>query len=410
MSCFKARTELYPAHCHDDEKADDRLPPPRMNALAAISAVLALPALTSGAYFCIAAARLRQWMDEPQPTSEDAAPLPPVTFFRPLKSGVPDLPAKLIMLADAMHPGDQLLLGADVDSAEWASAESVRRSFPNREVTTVSCLPGAALNPKISKLLQMEPLAKHEHWIVSDSEALTDASFLAAFRREWTRCDVLTTGYRFSNISTWPQRLDAAAVLLTLWPGLAVVRASGRVRFTLGACTGFRRSDVQVIGGWRAFAEDLAEDNRLGAALAATGRKIRLSTQVVTLESDPLSWSDYWRHQRRAAITYRIANPMGFAGAFLTQGVSTSLLLVCLRPMENWTWILFAAVFAIRCITAWDTSKKLAFSASRHAPAVLLASVIESACWVLSWGTRHVWWGGVRWRLQRGKLQRSEPA
>ena len=381
-----------------------------MNALAAISILLALPAFTSAAYFCIAAARLRQWMDERRPAREDDAVSPPVTFFRPLKSGVPGLTAKLATLADAMHPGDQLLLGAEAGSAEWTAAESVRRTFPDRDMTTVACAPGTALNPKISKLLQMEPLAKHEHWILSDSEAATDRDFLAAFRHEWTHCDVLTAGYRFSNIATWPQRLDAAAILLTLWPGLAVVRASGRVRFTLGACTGFRRSDVQAVGGWRAFADELAEDNRLGAALAAAGRKIRLSSQVVTLDSDPLSWRDYWRHQRRVAVTYRLANSAGFAGAFLTQGVTTSLLLGCLRPAAAWTWILFASVFAIRCVTALDAAEKIALPVSRLAPAVLLASIVETACWVLSWGTRHVWWGGVRWGLQREKLQPAEPA
>ena len=381
-----------------------------MNVLTGLSTLLAVPAVTSAVYFYIAANRLRQWMGERQPTDGDDVQFPPVTFFRPLKSGVPDLSAKLITLARAMHPDDQLLLGAEIDSAEWVAGESLRRAFPDRDVTTIPCAPGAALNPKISKLLQMEPLAKHEHWILSDSEALTDADFLEAFRREWMQCDVLTAGYRFTNISTWPQRLDAAAVLLALWPGLAVVRAANRVRFTLGACTGFRRSDVQAVGGWRAFSEELAEDNRLGAALAAAGRKIRLSKPVVTLESDPLTWRDYWRHQRRVAVTYRIANPAGFAGAFLTQGVSTSLLLACLRPMEYWTWILFSVVFAIRGITARDTANELTFPISRQLSTVFLASMIETACWVLSWGTRHVWWGGVRWRLTRGKLQSEEPA
>lgn len=410
MSCFKARSELYPAHCAHDDKADDRQPPPPMNALAAISVLLALPAVTSAAYFCIAADRLRQWMKESPPPDDDDVPWPPVTFFRPLKAGVPDLFAKLVALAHAMRPGDQLLIGAEANSPEWTATESLRRSFPDKDITAVTCAPGIALNPKISKLLQMELLAKHEHWIVSDSESVMDADFLAAFRREWRQCDVLTAGHRFGNISTWPQRLDAAAALLGLWPGLAIVRAFGRVRFTLGACTGFRRSDVQAVGGWRAFAEELAEDNRLGVALAALGRSIRLSPQVVTLESDPLSWRDYWRHQRRVAVTYRIASPFGFAGAFLTQGVATSLLLACLRPMEGWTWILFASVLAIRCLTARDAERVLAYPASRHVPVVLLASLVETACWALSWGTRHIWWGGVRWRLKRGKLEPTAPA
>ena len=117
----------------------------------------------------------------------------------------------------------------------------------------------------------MEPLARHEHWILSDSEAVIDADFLEAFRREWARCDVLTAGYRFSRIATWPQRLDAAAALLTLWPGLAVLRASGRVRSHARRLHGISPGDVEAVGGWGAFADDLAEDNRLGSRAGGGG-------------------------------------------------------------------------------------------------------------------------------------------
>jgi len=376
-----------------------------MNALSVITALLAVPAVTSAIYFWIAQDRLRRWLDEAVAAVGSEVELPPVTFFRPLKAGVPHLSAKLVALARAMRPGDQFIIGAEAGSAELATAEELHRSHPNLEIAVVPCAPGGALNPKIAKLLLMAPLARHEHWILSDSEAVAEADFLAAFRREWMQCDVLTAGYRFSNITTWPQRLDAAAVLLALWPGLAVVRAFGRVRLTLGACTGLRRGDVQAVGGWRAFADDLAEDNRLGQALAAAGRTIRLSAQVVTLESDALSWREYWRHQRRVAVTYRVASPAGFAGAFLTQGVTTSWLLACVRPTEIWAWALFAGVFGSRCLTARRAAAELALPISRLVPAAFLASLVETACWALSWGTRRVWWGGGRRRISRtGKL------
>jgi ceramide glucosyltransferase len=255
----------------------------------------------------------------------------------------------------------------------------------------------------------MEPHAHHEHWILSDSEALTDSEFLAVFRREWTDCDVLTAAYRFKDSVTWPQRLDAAAVLLGLWPGLAVLRAVGQVQLTLGACTGFRRADLQVVGGWRAFAHDLAEDNRLGQALAAVGRTIRLSTAVVTLESDLLTWRDYWRHQRRVAVTYRVANPAGFAGAILTQGVTIGLLLACWRVTETWTWVLWLSVFLARYFAAQRAARKLGYAIKFLMLVVFVSSLVETACWGLSWSTQRVWWSGkFRPISSRGRLLPNE--
>jgi ceramide glucosyltransferase len=371
-----------------------------MNTLDAPSLLLAVPAVASLVYFVAASILLHRWLGE-SPTEKTSDELPAVTFFRPLKAGVPDLPSKLTVLARALRPGDELLIGAETESAEWTMAEELRRAHADLEIVVVPCEPDHALNPKIAKLLQMEPHARREHWILSDSEAVMDADFLTKFRREWTRCDVLTAGYRFSHVATWPQRLDAAAVLLTLWPGLAVLRASGWVRLTLGACTGFRRSDLVAVGGWCAFADDLAEDNRLGQALAAAGRTIRLSAHVVTLECDPLSWRDYWRHQRRVAVTYRVGNPEGFAGAILTHGVTTSLMLVCWRPAEIWAWLLLLGVFVVRWLTACRAAKALNFLIAHLALVVLVASVVEAICWVLGWGAQHVWWGGVRRRISR---------
>ena len=372
--------------------------------------ILAALGCASVFYALLALGYVRQWMrDVPSEIAEAA--LPPVTLLRPLKVGVPALRAKLDALVGAMRPGDQLVLGADEGADEMRVGAELRAAFPEREIEVVACRAGAALNPKISKLVQMSAEARHGHWVLSDSEAMIDAVWLEAFRREWLEsgADALTASYRFVNLATWPQRLDAAAALLGLWPGLAVVRRFGRVNFTLGACTGFRRADVEAVGGWAAFGDFLAEDNRLGAALAKAGRTIRLSAQVAVLDSDPLTWRDYWRHQRRVAVTYRVVNPAGFAGMLFTNGLVAGALLIALAPGgENRTGIcvLFAAAIQLtRWMAFRDLGKTLGFSIPSLFPVMLAASAVEIACWVAAWGDRRVWWAGRRWGVGRaGRL------
>jgi ceramide glucosyltransferase len=360
---------------------------------------------SSAVYLWIGAFLVARWLAEPIPTF--IGPLPPVTLLRPLKSGVPDLAGKLAALASSLHPGDRLVLGAAEASPELAECERLQRAHAECDIVVVPCREGAAVNPKISKLVQMEGECGHELLILSDSEAMIDPVWLDRLRAEWAAsgCDAITTGYRFAGVRTWPQRLDVVPVLLSLWPGLALVRRWGRVDFTLGACTGLRRSQLSEIGGWRAFGGYLAEDRELGSALAARGRSIRLAVAVTTLDSDPLSWREWWRHQRRVALTYRVGAPWGFAGTIFTHGPTASLFLAGAGFASGARWWCLAgsvATLGARWIAGHALARMLNAPARWLGITQLLAGWMETWSWLLSWTTRRVWWSGRWWRLGPG--------
>jgi len=375
-----------------------------------------LAAMTVGGvvFAGLGAACARLWLGEKLP-APDERKLPHLTLLRPVKPGAPALREKLDALAQAMRPGDQLVLGADVNSPELAVCEAVRAVFPEREIVVVACAPGTAVNPKISKLVQMDAHARHEHLVLSDSEALIDAAWLDAFRSEWaaSSADVLTAPYRFVGFATVPQRVDATAILLSFWPGLALVRMLGQVRFTLGACTGLRRADLEAVGGWAAFGEFLAEDNRLGAALAENGARIRLSSQVATIESDPLEWRDFWRHQRRVAVTWRICDPRGFAGLIMTHGVTAGILTVLFALMSESPlfWLLWAiGTLAGRWLATWTLARMVRMEIPSLWETMGVAGVTETACWILSWWAPVIWWaGGERLVSADGKMSAVRP-
>lgn len=347
------------------------------------------------------------WSLKIQPLAK--ADSPPLTLLRPVKAGVPHLQEKLVALAKAMRPGDRLVLGVNERSDDVKIAETVRREFPEREIVVVLCRKDGVLNPKISKLLQMDSAAAGEHLVLSDSEAIIDEQWLDAFRADWAAsgADAITCGYRFIGANSWTQTLDAAPTLFSLWPGLLFVRRFGRLNFTLGACTGLRRSDLARVGGWPAFGDDLAEDNRLGAALDRAGKTIRLSKQVVALESDPLTWREYWRHQRRVAVTYRICNPAGFAGMIFTRSVTAGLLCIAFAPGHRLLAVaVFLGVQMIRLLCFQCLACATGFSRARLFAAMLVSDVVESLCWVFAWLAPTVFWAGKRWCISsEGKLR-----
>ena len=330
------------------------------------------------------------------------AETPPLTLWRTLKPGIPELETKLHALVQASRPGDQILLGAEAGSPEIVACIALRERFSDREIAVVPCEPDRAANPKISKLLQMTPRARHAHWLLTDSEAIIDAQFLEGFRAEWAAsgADALTAGYRFTGLKNFRQILDASPALLTLWPGLML---AGRIDFTLGACVAVRAADIRAIGGWEAIADELAEDQRLGALLVNAGKKIRLSRHVLTLDSDPLGWRDYLRHQHRGAVTYRAAAPARSIGLPIFHTFAFAALVPAFHPLW-WKWA--ALIFATRIAAAVMVSRRLRFHLPLLPIAAALSASVETAMWIAAWFSRCVWWSG-RWRRVRwrGRLK-----
>jgi hypothetical protein len=316
---------------------------------------------------------------------------PPVTLLRPVKPGVARLREKIEMLAGAVMAEDQIIVGVENDGGAHECA-----GIPNVEV--VRCESGSALNPKVNKLLQMTPHARHAHWIVTDCEALPDAAFMRKLRAEWSDADCVTAGYRFVGATTLPQRLDCAAALLTLWPGLMLAP----VKFVLGACFAVMRDDVESAGGWETFADYLHEDNRLGAALVKAGKRIVLSQAVLPLEADEMTWRGWWRHQLRVALTYRVSSPAGWLGMPLTYSVAWGLLFALCDPCEMWRWLLPCAVFFTHWLAVRVNAVTLGFSTKHLAVVVAVQSVCEPVWWLASWGLRNARWGSRSCRVTRG--------
>lgn len=364
-----------------------------------ICAIAALAVSVCGIVLhALAALRLRRHLRVP--ASLESTGTPPLTLWRALKGGVPDLDGKLEALVRGSRESDQILLGADVGSAELAACESLRARHSDREITVVACERDCAPNPKISKFIQMAPHARQAHWLLTDSEAMPDATFIEFFRREWhaSGADVQSAGYRFANLRSFPQALDASPALLTLWPGLML---AGKIAFTLGACTGVKAGDIRAIGGWETLGAELAEDHQLGARLTAHGSTVRLSRTVLTLDSDPMTWREYLRHQHRIAVTYRAATPAGALGLPVLHTLGFALLAGVLHP-PFWKW---AALIAVaRIAIAATVSRMLKFPILLLPITVLLSTLVEIAMWFVAWFPSRVWWAG-RWRRVRWRGQ-----
>ncbi len=316
----------------------------------------------------------------------------PISHWRAVKRGVRALEDKLASLVESGREGDQFLIGVDACAAEMEIALAVKARFPGCDITIVACEPNRAQNPKISKFLQMAPHARHERWMLTDSEALIDRDFVERFREEWREWDALTAGYRFDGARTMVQAMDVAPALLTLWPGLML---AGKVDFALGACTGVQAEAVREIGGWEALGGCLAEDRELGLRMVAKGRRLGLSRHVLPIEADKMDVAAWLKHQHRVAVTYRLATPAGTLGMPLLHALPLAAA-AGFAGGGAW-WLVLVIVYQMRLAFAFASARRLKFSIPWLPVVVMVVPMIEFVCWAIAWLPLPVWWSG-RWR------------
>src|SRR5439155_17330928 len=74
----------------------------------------------------------------------------------------------------------QILFGvASADDPVCSVVRKLQQEFPNSEAQLIVCGPLSGANAKVSKLVELERLAKHEILIISDADVRVPADFLA---------------------------------------------------------------------------------------------------------------------------------------------------------------------------------------------------------------------------------------
>lgn len=338
--------------------------------------------------------------------------LPPVTIYRPIKRGAIHVEANIRELIGACHPNDQIIIGVGSESECIQLASQIHG--PQRvRVDFVVCKPQQHLNPKVSKLVQMEVFAQHERLIITDAETLVSAEFLDAFRSEWeaSGASAISAPYRIQPEGAVWDRLDHAASFMTFWPGCFMLQERGEVDFLLGACMGVQNEALSAIGGWRALGDFLAEDHQLGKCLVASGRRVVISRAVVMMNGDGMGFRSWIFHQHRVARTHRLVAPRGYMGLPLMFGTSAMLWWWICRPSS--CIALIAASLGL--VRVWGIGGSVRVLEGGEAPvrvpiwAILLATLFEPIFWLAGLLPLPVRWAGRRMFCKEGgKIWKSK--
>jgi ceramide glucosyltransferase len=317
----------------------------------------------------------------------------------------------------------QILFGVvSADDPVCGIVKKLQQEFPNRDVRleVVSALIGA--NAKVSKLAELERLAKHEILVVSDADVRVPADFLTnavAPLRE-ANVGLVNCFYKLANPSTPAMRWEAIAINADFWSQVLQSQTLKPLDFALGAVMLTRRALVAEIGGFKSLADCLADDYQLGNRIARLGHRIVLSPIVVECWDPPMTWRDVWKHQLRWARTIRVCQPAPYFFSILSNaGLWAMVWLVstieeAARAMRIYTFeggfaahvhtgpweVIAAAFFFGRIFVACDLQYRLARS-SVYFWRVPIKDLLQGAIWLCAFIGNRIEWRGQVYRLRR---------
>jgi ceramide glucosyltransferase len=341
-------------------------------------------------------------------------PFPPaVSLLKPVKGCEPATEACFRSWFEQRYTGRvQILFG--VATAEDPACAVIRKliaEHSNIEAQLLICGPPIGANAKVSKLVELARLAKHEILVISDADVKAPPDLLAslvALLRE-PEAGLVNCFYRLANPAGPAMRWEAVAINADFWSQVLQSRSLKPLDFALGAVMAAPRKCLEKMGGFEALVDCLADDYQLGNRIARQGRRILLSPLVVECWSEPVGWKAVWSHQLRWARTIRVCQPLPYFFSILSNGTLWPLLWLAVHPAPFVAGACLA-FWGVRIATCLQLKARLEQAPVRPLDfwLPLLKDLLQAALWVAAFLGNHVEWRGKRMRLRRdGTLERD---
>ncbi len=343
----------------------------------------------------------------------ELAPVP-VTLLKPLKGCEANTEACLRSWLEQQYqaPVQTLFAVASAKDPVCPVVRNLLSEFCTADAELVICGPLQGANLKVSKLVQLQPRAKHPVLVISDADVRVPPDLLAQIvpLLNSKPAGLVNCFYRLANPSTLALRWEAVAINADFWSQVLQSRALKPLDFALGAVMALRREALAQIGGFTALIDCLADDYQLGNRLARRGYAIAISPLVVECWSEAMGWREVWRHQLRWARTIRVCQPVPYFFSLLSNPTLWPLLWLLANP-QPLVLSFTLGVWALRCLMAFDLQKRLMAQSGQtpgavpprilHAPLALFKDLLQTLIWALAFLGNRVEWRGEKMRLRR---------
>lgn len=343
----------------------------------------------------------------------DAGLMPPVSILKPIRGLDAEAYQNLASFCRQDYPVFELLFGvADPRDPVLPVLKQLQQDFPERSIRLIT---GEAIgsNCKASLLHHLAVQARHEVLVISDSDMRVTADYLrrvvAPLADEQT--GLVTCPYRGGAPTGLTAQLEALHMGVTFLPSAVVASQLFRMPFAMGATMALRRGDLSRMGGFEAIADYLADDYQLGARIARLGKRVQVSTYVMTSILGKTTFRDQWRREVRWARCTRVCRPWEYPGLLLTFSTPLALILLAVSGLAPLGWLALAVSLLLRWVVAWwvtgytgdgETRRWLIWLPPRD--------VLSALVWCTGIMGRRIYWRGEQFDLQADGQMQPGPA
>ena len=328
--------------------------------------------------------------------------LPPTTILKPLRGAEHGLYERLRSFCE--QPGSSLQIVCGVRDPADPALGAVRRlqaEFPQLDLQIAACPARHGASDKVSNLLNMMPLARHDFLVIADSDVSVPPDYLERVIPPLLdeAIGIVTCPYRgCPRRGVW-SLLGSLFINEWFMPSVRVASMFGSREFAFGATIALRRETLARIGGFAAVADQLPDDYRLGELTRRLGLRTVLSEVEVETGVDEATCGDLVRHELRWLRTIRTVRPLGYTLAGVTFGVPAALLATVLARGSALTMAMLAVTVAARFMI--NSSPRKPYSLLTQLWLVALNDLLAFALWCWSFTAREVHWRDARYRVGR---------
>ena len=337
--------------------------------------------------------------------------VPPVTLLKPLCGAEPGLEQNLESFCVQNYPSAvQLIFGVhDAEDPAITIAADLRMRHPELDITLVAGTNRDAANPKIANLIDMVPYAKHDFIVLSDSDIYVPTNYVVtlAGALESPRAGAVTCCFtgRTLTANFW-SKMSAMGINYHFLPNALLGVSIGLATPCFGPTIALKRSVLDQIGGFRAFADRLAEDYEIGRAVRARGYRVVLSPLVVAHTCTETSVGEVFRHELRWARTIRAITPAGFLGTVVTHALPLGLTGAIFLAFSPPAVLTLAAAFAARLFLKFQIDR--VFGCRSGTWLLIFRDMLSFMVFVGALFNKNVEWRGARYHVNSaGALARD---
>ena len=320
--------------------------------------ICTIVAILGCVYALIAAGLLRQFA---QKCDTHRFCTRPVSVLKPLYDIEPELEANLASFCQQDFGGEiQLIFGLHEASDPAALVvERLRKRFPERDIKLCIDAKLHGANRKISNIINMLPYASHDVVVLSDSDIRVEGGYLenVIAALEEPGVGVASCLYRGVPVTGLWSRLAAQGINSHFLPNALVALKFGLAQPCFGATIALRKETLARIGGFQAFADQLADDYAMGMAVRRLGLRVAIPPFLVSHICYDRSFADLFSHELRAARTIRSIDPLGYAGLVVTNPTPFALAAVALAGFTPSSLFVLLLSLASRMIVSIQASR-----------------------------------------------------